>query len=158
MKRVIILLMISALFCSTQLWGQEKNQSAVGAASGNTAVKGGTYLAPAKTYVVKVTPQTGDLQNANTSNRAPANSDVTTKTNTPENKSAGNEVTAKTGTPENAGTANNVSVTNQQLPSDFPTYINTGNPEKDAETYAKAKQEWISKNPEKYQQMLNPTK
>jgi hypothetical protein len=46
MKRVIILLMISGLFCSTQLWGQEKNQSLVGATSVNTAVKGGTYLAP----------------------------------------------------------------------------------------------------------------
>ena len=149
--------MISGLFCSTQLWGQEKNQSITGSAV-NTTEKGGTYLAPAKTYVVKVTPQTGDLQNANTSNHASVNSDVTTKTSTPENKSVGNEVTAKTGTPENAGAVNNISSTNQQPSSDFPTYINTGNPEKDAETYAKAKQVWISKNPEKYQQMLNPSK
>lgn len=39
---------------------------------------------------------------------------------------------------------------NHVLPADFPSYVNTGNPELDGINYEKAKTEWIKNNPEKY--------
>ena len=40
--------------------------------------------------------------------------------------------------------------------SDYPKFINTGNPEKDNQDFKKRKQEWINANPEKYKQISNP--
>ncbi|MBI4649162.1 MAG: hypothetical protein HY738_21860 [Bacteroidia bacterium] len=45
----------------------------------------------------------------------------------------------------------------QQLPDDFPKFINTGNPEKDRENYKFAKEKWIEKNPELYKNLNNKT-
>ncbi len=132
MKKMIFLTLSSFVFFVFQAGAQEKTAT-------QTRATDKASVAPVKTTV---TTQTGDIQNVSTSNRAPVNSNVTTKTCTPAMKNP----------------VNNVSVSKKQDVSDFPTYINTGDQEKDMETYAKAKQEWISKNPEKYQQMLNPTK
>jgi hypothetical protein len=40
--------------------------------------------------------------------------------------------------------------------SDYPQFINTGNPEKDNEDFKKRKREWIMAHPEKYKQISNP--
>lgn len=37
---------------------------------------------------------------------------------------------------------------------DFPVFINTGNPEKDAIEYKNKKKQWIENNPEKYKKLL----
>jgi len=44
------------------------------------------------------------------------------------------------------------------LPSDptFPKYVNTGNKSVDAANYSTAKDEWISNNQSKYDQMVKP--
>ncbi len=39
------------------------------------------------------------------------------------------------------------------VPDDFPRYHDTGNPKKDLDTYYQAKQEWIKKNPEKFEKI-----
>lgn len=41
------------------------------------------------------------------------------------------------------------------VPSDYPVYINTGNPANDKQAYDIAKRQWIENNPAKYQEM-NP--
>ena len=43
------------------------------------------------------------------------------------------------------------------LPSDFPKFVNTGNPELDNQNYSKLKQEWISTHQEEYKKMQEPT-
>ncbi|OFX24933.1 MAG: hypothetical protein A2033_14820 [Bacteroidetes bacterium GWA2_31_9] len=50
----------------------------------------------------------------------------------------------------------NLETTYDEKPVDFPKYVNTGEVEKDIETYRKAKDEWIEKNPEKYAKMISP--
>jgi hypothetical protein len=40
----------------------------------------------------------------------------------------------------------------------FPKFINTGNPEKDAEEYRIQKQKWIDENPEEYQKLIDELK
>lgn len=39
--------------------------------------------------------------------------------------------------------------------SDYPQFINTGNPEHDNEDFAKRKKEWVINNPEKYNRMIS---
>lgn len=39
------------------------------------------------------------------------------------------------------------------LPTDFPIYVNTGNPTLDAENYSNAKKEWIKNHPAEYKAM-----
>ncbi len=39
------------------------------------------------------------------------------------------------------------------VPEDFPKFIDTGNPKKDLDNYYKAKQEWIRKNPERFEKI-----
>jgi hypothetical protein len=43
------------------------------------------------------------------------------------------------------------------LPSDFPKYINTGNPELDNQNYSKQKEKWVIEHPEAYKKMQEPT-
>ena len=43
------------------------------------------------------------------------------------------------------------------LPSDFPKFINTGNPELDNQNYAKQKALWINEHPELYKKMQEPS-
>lgn len=38
----------------------------------------------------------------------------------------------------------------------YPVYMDTGNPEADQERFAKEKDAWIAKNPEKYRQLTQP--
>jgi len=52
-----------------------------------------------------------------------------------------------------SGTGSAAPAAAKSADSDFPKYINTGDPQKDMETYEKAKDEWIQKNPEKYKAM-----
>ena len=42
-----------------------------------------------------------------------------------------------------------------ELPGDFPKYTNTGNPQSDRDRYKTAKEQWITDNPGKYQELLN---
>ncbi len=39
------------------------------------------------------------------------------------------------------------------VPEDFPRFIDTGNPKKDLDNYYKAKQEWIKNNPERFEKI-----
>lgn len=39
------------------------------------------------------------------------------------------------------------------VPSDFPRYIDTGNPKQDCARYHEAKQDWIRNNPELYEKI-----
>ncbi|MCX7863393.1 MAG: hypothetical protein N2449_10410 [Bacteroidales bacterium] len=39
------------------------------------------------------------------------------------------------------------------VPDDFPRYIDTGNPKEDCARYHEAKQIWIQKNPERYEKI-----
>jgi nitrate/TMAO reductase-like tetraheme cytochrome c subunit len=39
------------------------------------------------------------------------------------------------------------------VPEDFPRFIDTGNPKNDLDNYYKAKQEWIKNNPEKFEKI-----
>lgn len=39
------------------------------------------------------------------------------------------------------------------IPDDFPRYINTGNEKQDEELYFNAKQEWIKNNPERFEKI-----
>ena len=42
-----------------------------------------------------------------------------------------------------------------ELPSDFPKFIDTGNPQSDITDYQKTKDDWILKNPDKYKTIIN---
>jgi len=43
--------------------------------------------------------------------------------------------------------------TSQNIPDDFPKYIDTGNPKIDKDNYYEAKQEWIKNNPERFEKI-----
>jgi hypothetical protein len=43
------------------------------------------------------------------------------------------------------------------LPSDFPKFVNTGNPELDNQNYSKEKAIWINEHPDLYKKMQEPT-
>ncbi|MFH1319615.1 MAG: hypothetical protein ABII90_03050 [Bacteroidota bacterium] len=43
----------------------------------------------------------------------------------------------------------------QILPTDFPKYVNTGNPHDDQQNYSIAKEQWIQNNPEGYKELFN---
>lgn len=53
---------------------------------------------------------------------------------------------------------NKTSQNSNELPDGFPTYINTGNPEKDREDYKRRKEEWIQSHPEEYKKMMGSQK
>lgn len=61
---------------------------------------------------------------------------------------------AKKVSPSKNGTSSSVkSGNNYSLPADFPKYIDTGNPTADRENYRKAKDEWVMKNPKRYEEI-----
>ncbi|MFH1321908.1 MAG: hypothetical protein ABII90_14810 [Bacteroidota bacterium] len=52
----------------------------------------------------------------------------------------------------------NINNNTQILPPGFPRYVDTGSPEDDQNKYAKAKEQWIHDNPEKYKELFNDNK
>ena len=55
---------------------------------------------------------------------------------------------------KNPSNKKNVTAKRSEADSTFPKYVDTGNPEKDRDTYKVAKAEWIKNNPEKYKAMM----
>lgn len=53
---------------------------------------------------------------------------------------------------------NTLNTTQNQLPADFPKYVNSGNEKEDIKIYNQAKLEWIEKNKEIYDEISNSIK
>lgn len=54
-----------------------------------------------------------------------------------------------------ANTQRSETVANQELPADFPRFVNTGNPEFDNAKYQNEKAKWINDNPERYKALTS---
>jgi hypothetical protein len=64
-----------------------------------------------------------------------------------------NTVDAQKKSPEKPGTKS-VNA-GKDFPADFPKFVNTGNADADNEKYRIAKEEWVAKNPERYEALKN---
>lgn len=54
--------------------------------------------------------------------------------------------------PENAGMVESYYI--EKIRKELPRFTDTGNPEKDKQSYLKAKDKWIKENPDKYEKLL----